>query len=194
VTRALSSQLLFAVRRPITPRCVTAPRDDASGRPATPRRRPGAMASSSPTCVHRASACGQLAILARRWLPSRPHPQPRLPRRGGFPHDREVLLNALHRASGLRSGRAAIDSDVETPDICIYPKTGAVMALRTVRPSSRATEWSWRFIFERRDLWVGLYWDQKADGQHFYLCPLPTLVFHGHRRSSASVSSTVDTI
>ncbi len=140
------------------------------------------------------SACGQLAILARRRLPNRRHPQRRLPRRGGFPHDWEVLLKALHRTSGLRSRCAAIDSDVETPDICIYPSTGAVMALRTVQPSSRATEWSWRFIFERRDLWVGLYWDQKADGQHFYLCPLPTLVFHGHRRSSASVSSTVDTI
>jgi len=33
--------------------------------------------------------------------------------------------------------------------------------------------------FERRDVWVGLYWDRKPDGLHFYVCPLPMLVLHG---------------
>lgn len=51
--------------------------------------------------------------------------------------------------------------------------------------------WTWQMVFERRDLWVGLYWDQKADGQHFYVCPLPTLVLHGHRRTAAKTSETI---
>lgn len=43
--------------------------------------------------------------------------------------------------------------------------------------------WQWRVLFERRDLWVGLYWDRKSDGMHIYLCPLPTLVVHAHRKA-----------
>jgi len=36
--------------------------------------------------------------------------------------------------------------------------------------------------WERRDLWIGLYWDRKADGLHFYVCPLPTLLLHWRKR------------
>lgn len=32
--------------------------------------------------------------------------------------------------------------------------------------------------FEPRDIWVGLFWDRKGDGTHFYLCPLPCVVIH----------------
>lgn len=32
--------------------------------------------------------------------------------------------------------------------------------------------------FEPRDLWVGLYWDRRADGLHFFICPVPTLALH----------------
>ena len=32
--------------------------------------------------------------------------------------------------------------------------------------------------FEPRDLWVGLFWDRRDDGTHFYVCPVPALVFH----------------
>lgn len=62
-----------------------------------------------------------------------------------------------------------------------------------LRLAGEFAERSWRFGFERRDLWVGLYWDQKADGQHFYLCPLPTLVFHGHRRPRRSADPALGT-
>ena len=51
-------------------------------------------------------------------------------------------------------------------------------------PSSKgASGWQWRVLFERRDLWVGLYWDRKPDGLHVYLCPLPTLAVHAHRKA-----------
>lgn len=69
-----------------------------------------------------------------------------------------------------------------------------MMSLRASQPSGRAATWSWRLVFERRDLWVGVYWDRKADGHHFYVCPLPTVVLHGHRRIAASAASTSDTI
>lgn len=35
-----------------------------------------------------------------------------------------------------------------------------------------------RFYFEPRDLWIGLYWDHKGDGFHYYVCLIPTLVIH----------------
>ena len=60
--------------------------------------------------------------------------------------------------------------------------------LPSVADGAAARRWTWRLIFERRDLWVGLYWDQKADGQHFYVCPLPTVVLHAHRRTAANTS------
>lgn len=65
------------------------------------------------------------------------------------------------------------------------------MSIRTASARSQS-EWSWRLIFERRDLWIGLYWDKRADGQHFYVCPIPTVVLHGHRRLRSSSSSTAE--
>lgn len=38
--------------------------------------------------------------------------------------------------------------------------------------------WLWEFKFEPRDLWLGLFWDRRPSGTHFYVCPLPMLVFH----------------
>jgi hypothetical protein len=35
---------------------------------------------------------------------------------------------------------------------------------------------------EPRDIWVGLFWDRRPDGTHFYVCPLPCLVIHWVRR------------
>ena len=34
----------------------------------------------------------------------------------------------------------------------------------------------WSFRFERRDLWIGIYWDRLAPYMlDIYICPLPTL-------------------
>ena len=35
-----------------------------------------------------------------------------------------------------------------------------------------------RLIFEPRDLWVGVFWDRKADGLHIYITAIPTLALH----------------
>lgn len=43
--------------------------------------------------------------------------------------------------------------------------------------------WSWRVLIERRDLWVGLFWDRRPDGLHVWVCPLPTVAVHGHRQA-----------
>lgn len=32
--------------------------------------------------------------------------------------------------------------------------------------------------FEPRDLWVGLFWDRRIDGTHFYVCLIPCVVIH----------------
>ncbi len=32
--------------------------------------------------------------------------------------------------------------------------------------------------FEPRDIWVGLFWDRREDGTHFYLCLVPCIVIH----------------
>ena len=29
--------------------------------------------------------------------------------------------------------------------------------------------------FEPRDLWIGLFWDRRPDGLHFYVCPVPCI-------------------
>lgn len=36
--------------------------------------------------------------------------------------------------------------------------------------------------FEPRDAWVGAYWDKRRDGFHLFVCPLPMVVIHWHRR------------
>lgn len=42
----------------------------------------------------------------------------------------------------------------------------------------------WAIRWEPRDIWVGLYWDRKADGLHFYVCLVPCVVLHvGPRRT-----------
>lgn len=42
--------------------------------------------------------------------------------------------------------------------------------------------WTFKIMFEPRDLWIGLYWNVKqivaGDFIHFYICPIPMLVFH----------------
>ncbi|HMM95311.1 hypothetical protein [Phycicoccus sp.] len=43
------------------------------------------------------------------------------------------------------------------------------------------TRWRARFVFEPRDLWVGLFWDRRPDGFHLYVCLLPVLVIHAVR-------------
>ena len=35
-----------------------------------------------------------------------------------------------------------------------------------------------RFYFERRDLWVGLFWYYSFGVRHFYVCVLPCLPLH----------------
>lgn len=42
--------------------------------------------------------------------------------------------------------------------------------------------WTWRLFHERRDLWVGVFWDRRGEDLHVYICPLPTIVVHGRRR------------
>jgi len=32
--------------------------------------------------------------------------------------------------------------------------------------------------FEPRDLWVGLFWDRRPDGTHYYICLVPCVVLH----------------
>lgn len=32
--------------------------------------------------------------------------------------------------------------------------------------------------FEPRDLWVGVFWDRRPDGVHFYVCLVPCIVVH----------------
>jgi hypothetical protein len=32
------------------------------------------------------------------------------------------------------------------------------------------------FLFEPRDLWVGLFWDRRPNARLFYICLVPTLV------------------
>lgn len=32
--------------------------------------------------------------------------------------------------------------------------------------------------FEPRDVWIGWFWDRRADGTHHYVCVVPTIVFH----------------
>jgi hypothetical protein len=31
---------------------------------------------------------------------------------------------------------------------------------------------------EPRDAWIGLFWDRRPDGLHFFVCPLPFVVLH----------------
>lgn len=33
-----------------------------------------------------------------------------------------------------------------------------------------------RFLFEPRDLWIGVFWDRRPDGFYLYVCPFPMLV------------------
>lgn len=57
----------------------------------------------------------------------------------------------------------------------------AKSAARDAR-AMRSRGWEWRLLFERRDLWVGVFWDRKPDGLHVFLCPIPTVALHAHRR------------
>ena len=36
--------------------------------------------------------------------------------------------------------------------------------------------------FEPRDVWIGTFWDHRRDGFHLYVCPVPLLVIHWHRK------------
>lgn len=38
--------------------------------------------------------------------------------------------------------------------------------------------------FEPRDVWVGLFWDRRHDGLHFYVCLVPCIVVHWVRPSA----------
>ena len=35
--------------------------------------------------------------------------------------------------------------------------------------------WTWRFHFEPRDLWIGVYWKRYPQALEVFLCLLPTL-------------------
>lgn len=37
---------------------------------------------------------------------------------------------------------------------------------------------SWRFKWEPRDLWVGIYWDTSGIWLHIYVCIIPCLPLH----------------
>ena len=37
---------------------------------------------------------------------------------------------------------------------------------------------TWTIKWEPRDLWVGLFWDRRADGMHYYVCVIPCVVLH----------------
>ena len=46
--------------------------------------------------------------------------------------------------------------------------------------------------WEPRDLWIGLFWDQRQDGKHFYVCLVPTVVIHWvYREHETSVAEQV---
>lgn len=32
--------------------------------------------------------------------------------------------------------------------------------------------------WEPRDCWVGLFWDRRANGMHWYVCLVPCVVLH----------------
>ena len=32
--------------------------------------------------------------------------------------------------------------------------------------------------FEKRDLWIGLFWDVRDDGIHIFVCPFPCIALH----------------
>jgi hypothetical protein len=36
--------------------------------------------------------------------------------------------------------------------------------------------------FEPRDVWIGWFWDRRADGTHHYVCVVPMIVMHWVRR------------
>ena len=36
--------------------------------------------------------------------------------------------------------------------------------------------------FEPRDVWIGWFWDRRADGTHHYVCVVPMIVMHWVRQ------------
>lgn len=48
-----------------------------------------------------------------------------------------------------------------------------------------------RFIFEPRDLWIGIFWDHDDRGKlQVYLCPFPAFVIHVFNRPDAPPHNT----
>lgn len=95
--------------------------------------------------------------------------------------------------AGRRPGRVrlcqtpGVQPEQQVPwDFADEPAAAAPPGLLSTVPAAGGAGlwgWQWRVLFERRDLWVGLYWDRKPDGLHMYLCPLPTLAVHAHRKA-----------
>jgi hypothetical protein len=63
--------------------------------------------------------------------------------------------------------------------------SGSRSPLAAVPPTAMPQHqgWQWRVLFERRDLWVGVFWDRKPDGLHVFVCPVPTVAVHVHRKA-----------
>lgn len=51
------------------------------------------------------------------------------------------------------------------------------MAWKLLR-GTRTRRWFVDVKFEKRDLWIGAFWDRRDDGLHVWITPLPTLVLH----------------
>ena len=41
--------------------------------------------------------------------------------------------------------------------------------------------------FEPRDVWVGWFWDRRADGTHHYVCLIPCVVIHWVRPKRTAI-------
>lgn len=54
-------------------------------------------------------------------------------------------------------------------------------AWNMVRGYRRRRRWHAEMVWEKRDLWVGVYWDRDDSGLHLWVAIVPVIVLHVHR-------------